>query len=246
MKNRRIALISALVVASVPLLATAASAHIAISSPDAVQGAEMSLLSFRVPDESPNASTVKVSIDLPIDNPVANVWARAIPGWTATTTMKKLAAPVKIGDFNVDTVPATVTWTAQSGTGIGPGEFQIFEIVADPLPKVPVMTFAAHQTYSDGSVVDWNQPPAADGSEAEHPSPEIELAAADSGAGMNASTSPSADASLSPVISASATPLPTASASSDTSGDSLARWLAGLAVVLSGACLAILVSRRRS
>jgi len=243
MKNRRIALISALVVASVPLLATTASAHIAISSPDAVQGAELSLLSFRVPDESPTASTVKVSIDLPIDTPVANVWARAIPGWTAATTMKKLDAPVKIGDFNVDTVPATVTWTAQSGNGIGPGEFQIFEIVADPLPDVPVMTFAAHQTYSDGSVVDWNQPPAADGSEAEHPSPEIELAAA--AEGMDASASPEASASSTPSISASATPLPTAS-SNDTTSDSLARWLAGLAVLLSGACLAILVSRRRS
>ena len=246
MKNRRIALISAFVVASVPLLATAASAHIAISSPDAVQGAEMSLLSFRVPDESPTASTVKVSIDLPIDTPVANVWARAIPGWTATTSTKKLDAPIKIGNFNVDTVPASVTWTAQTGTGIGPGEFQIFEIVADPLPDVPVMIFAAHQTYSDGSVVDWNEPPAANGQEAEHPSPEIELAAATEDAGMGTSTSPSADASSIPVISASATPLPTASAGSDPSRDSLARLLAGLAVLLSGACLAILVSRRRA
>ena len=75
MKKNRIALISAIVVASVPLLATAASAHIAISSPDAVQGAEMSLLSFRVPDESPKASTVKVSIDLPIDAPPAQCLA---------------------------------------------------------------------------------------------------------------------------------------------------------------------------
>jgi len=243
MKNRRIALISALVVASVPLLATTASAHIAISSPDAVQGAELSLLSFRVPDESPTASTVKVSIDLPIDTPVANVWARAIPGWTATTSTKKLDAPVKIGDFNVDTVPATVTWTAESGNGIGPGEFQIFEIVADPLPDVPVMTFVAHQTYSDGSVVDWNEPPAANGEEAEHPSPEIELAAATDG--MDATATPEASASSTPSISASATPLPTAS-SNDTTSDSLARWLAGLAVLLSGACIAMLVSRRRS
>jgi uncharacterized protein YcnI len=205
----------------------------------ATQGGEMSLLSFRVPDESPKASTVKVSIDLPTDTPVANVWARSIPGWTVATTMKKLSAPVKIGDFNVDTVPATVTWTAQSASGIGPGEFQIFDIVADPLPDVPVMTFAAHQTYSDGTVVDWNQPPKADGSEAEHPAPKIELAPATDA--MSASASPS----TSPVVSASATPLPTAS-SSDTSSDSVARWLAGLAVLLSGACLAILISRRRT
>ena len=239
MKPRRIALTVALAVASVPLLATAASAHIVVSSPDATQGGEMSLLSFRVPDESEKASTVKVSIDLPTDTPVADVWARSIPGWTATTTMKKLSAPVKIGDFNVDTVPATVTWTAESGTGIGPGEFQIFEIVADPLPEVPVMTFAAHQPYSDGTVVDWNQPEPADGSEAEHPAPTIELAAANEG--MSSSASPS----TSPVVSASATPLPTAS-SSDTSSDSVARWLAGLAVLLSGACLAILIGRRRS
>jgi uncharacterized protein YcnI len=148
---------------------------------------------------------------------------------------------VKIGDFNVDTVPASVTWTAQPGTGIGPGEFQIFEIVADPLPHVPVMTFAAHQTYSDGSVVDWNQPPPADGSEAEHPAPTIKLAAATDG--MTASQSPSASAS--PAVSASATPLPPA-AGADSGTDSLARWLAGAAVLLSGACLALLVARRRT
>jgi uncharacterized protein YcnI len=239
MKSRKIVLTVALAVASVPLLATAASAHIVVSSPDATQGGEMSLLSFRVPDESEKASTVKVSIDLPTDTPVADVWARSIPGWTATTTMKKLSAPVKIGDFNVDTVPATVTWTAASGAGIGPGEFQVFEIVANPLPDVPVMTFAAHQTYSDGTVVDWNQPEPADGSEAEHPAPTIELAAATDG--MSSSASPS----TSPVVSASATPVASAS-SSDTSGDSVARWLAGLAVLLSGACLAILIGRRRS
>jgi uncharacterized protein YcnI len=241
MNTRKIAVALGLAIASVPLLATAASAHIAVTSPDATQGGEMSLLSFRVPDESPKASTVKVSIDLPTDTPVANVWARSIPGWTATTTMKKLSAPVKIGDFNVDSVPASVTWTAQSGTGIGPGEFQIFEIVADPLPDVPVLTFAAHQTYSDGSVVDWNQPPPADGSEAEHPAPTIELAAATDG--MTASQSPSASAS--PVVSASATPVPSA-AGADAGTDSLARWLAGAAVLLSGACLALLVARRRT
>ena len=243
MNPRQMAAALALAVASVPLLATAASAHIVVSSPDATQAGEMSLLSFRVPDESPKASTIKVSIDLPTDTPVANVWARAIPGWTATTTMKKLSAPVKIGDFNVDTVPATVTWTATAGAGIGPGEFQIFDIVADPLPKVPVMTFAAHQTYSDGTVVDWNQPPPADGSEAEHPAPKIELAPATDAMTPSASSTPAS--STQPVVSASATPLPMASGA-DTGSDTVARWLAGLAVLLSGACLAVLIGRRRT
>jgi hypothetical protein len=37
------------------------------------------------------------------------------------------------------------------------------------------MVFAATQTYSDGSVVNWNQPPPAGGGEAEHPAPEFAI-----------------------------------------------------------------------
>ena len=50
------------VLASVPALAVAASAHVAVTSPDAVRGGELALVSFRVPTESEKASTVMIQM----------------------------------------------------------------------------------------------------------------------------------------------------------------------------------------
>jgi uncharacterized protein YcnI len=238
---RRAALAAAAVVVSIPLLAQAASAHVAVYSPDAVRGGETAMLSFRVPNESPKAGTVAVRIDLPKDAPVAEVLAQPIAGWTVSSTERTLSTPVKIGDFTLTKVPSSVTWTAQKGTQIAPGEFQVFDLVLNPVPDVPTLTFAATQTYSDGKVVVWNEPEPTDGSEAEHPSPEISLAA------ETPSESPSASASESPspTVSVSATSIASGDGASSTS-DSTARWLAGAALVVAVACLVVLLVRRRA
>jgi uncharacterized protein YcnI len=170
---RRSSLVVAATLISIPLLAEIASAHVVVTSPDAVQGGETALVAFRVPNESDKASTISVRIDLPVDHPVAEVMVEPIPGWTITTTERKLDAPTKVGDFTIDKAPESVTWTAESGTKIGPGEFQTFYIVINPVPNTPTLTFTATQKYDDGSVVKWNQPANADGSEAEFPSPEL-------------------------------------------------------------------------
>jgi uncharacterized protein YcnI len=54
---RRIPLAAGLAVLTLPLLATAASAHVAVSSGDAVHGREAGLITFRVPNESASATT---------------------------------------------------------------------------------------------------------------------------------------------------------------------------------------------
>ncbi len=238
---RRAAVAAAVVVVSIPLLAQAASAHVVVSSPDAVRGGETAMLSFRVPNESPSAGTVVVRIDLPKDAPVAEVLAQPIAGWAVSSTERTLSAPVKIGDFTLTKVPSSVTWTAQKGTQIAPGEFQVFDLVLNPVPDVPTLTFTATQTYSDGKVVAWNEPEPTDGSEAEHPSPEISLAA------DTTSVSPSASASVSPspTVSVTATTVASGDSAASTS-DTTARWLAGAALVVALACLGVLLARRRS
>src|SRR3954454_8197430 len=76
-----------------------ASAHVGVSSPDAAAGG-YGKVTFRVPNESDTASTVKIRIQLPTDTPLASVWTMPVPGWTATTTKTRLTPPVKDDDGN--------------------------------------------------------------------------------------------------------------------------------------------------
>ena len=125
-----------------------------------------------------------------------------------------------------------------------PGGFQLFDITIAPVPDVDTMTFTATQVYSDGSVVTWDQEPAADGTEAEFPKPELVLAA-------ETAASPSPSASPSETGSPSATPTITVTASpiaapSDSSGSSNAVPLviSIVAALLGGGALAVALRRR--
>jgi len=236
--SRRVTLIVAILGASIPLLAQTASAHVVVSSPDAVRGGESVLLSFRVPNESPTAGTIKVRIDLPVDAPVAEVLAQPLPGWTVATSQRSLSAPTKVGDFTLTKVPASVTWTASAGTSIAPGQFQIFDLVTNPVPDRPTLTFAATQTYSDGQVVHWDQPTPAGGTEPDHPAPELTLAAAGGSTPVASATARATTVSASPIAASG-----TATVSAPV--DSAARWLAGAALAVAVGCLVGVLTRRR-
>ena len=241
----RAGLVAAAVLVSVPLMSGIASAHVAVTSPDAVRAGELALVSFRVPTESAQASTVKVTVTLPIDTPVAEVQVRPIPGWASSVTERSLGSPTKVGDFTLTKVPASITWTAQSGSGVKPGQFQLFDITIAPVPDVPTMTFTATQVYSDGSVVRWDQEPAADGTEAEFPKPELSLVAADTATpSPEASTSPTASptASATPTITVTASPI-AAPSDSSSSSSSVPLVVAIVAVLLGGAALVVALRR---
>ncbi len=242
-RSRRCVLVVAAATVSIPLLAQAAAAHVVVWSPDAVRGGETALLSFRVPDESATAGTVAFRINLPVDEPVADVMARPMPGWTVSSTERSLPAPTKVGDFTLTKVPASVTWTAAKGTSIAPGQFQLFDLVINPVPDTPTLTFTATQTYSDGKVVRWDQPAPADGSEADFPAPEIALAA-----GSSAAPTPAASATTPAAqITVTASPVALSTPTGDPgSSDNTARWLGGAALVVAAGALVVMLLRRRT
>jgi hypothetical protein len=107
-----------------------------------------------------------------------------------------------------------------------------------PVPDVETMTFDATQVYSDGSVVQWNQEPAADGSEAEFPHPELPLATGEPEGSASASPTESAT----PVVSVTATPV--AAPSDSTSGSGTVALVASVVALVLGAG-ALLVALRR-
>jgi uncharacterized protein YcnI len=198
--------------ASVALLSTAAPAraHVRVDANDAAPGTT-SVLTFRVPGESETgALTTQLNVELP---DVASARTEVMPGWTARLDRDAAAGTV-----------SAVTWTAAPGTGVSSDQFALFRISVK-LPDTETVRFPATQTYSDGTVVRWDQAPLPGGGEPEHPAPVLTLT------GTHAAP---ADDHPAPVA---------ASATADNS----ARWLAGGALAVAAvAVAAALLARRRS
>lgn len=160
---------AAALVLAVPL---AASAHVRVN-PDQASVGSYATLTFKVPTESATAGTVKLEVDLPTDTPLGSVSYQPLAGWKTEVVTEKLAKPIKTDDGTVTEAPTKVIWTADAGVQIAPGEFQQFVISAGAMPDTGSILLPAHQYYSDGSVVDWDQKTPASGKEPEHPAPTV-------------------------------------------------------------------------
>ncbi len=135
-------------------------------------GAEDELV-FRCPDESANAATVKLVVQLPVDHPIASVKVRPIHGWRSRVTMRKLTVPITTDDGVVVAAVDTITW---SGGRIEPGEYQDFAILAGPIPSgAKELPFKAIQTYSNGEVVRWIERRGPGEAEPAHPAPVLHV-----------------------------------------------------------------------
>ncbi len=190
--------LAAAAAACLVLVAAPGWAHVEVSPAEATQGADTTL-SFSVPTESDSASTTKVQVFMPEDHPIASVSVRPHPGWHAEIRTAKLATPLSTDDGEVTEAVTRVTWTPdRPQDALKPGEYDDFDLSVGPLPEVSSLTFKTLQTYSDGTVVRWIDPPAAAGQpEPEHPAPTLTLVPAsdDSAAGTDAGTSGSGSGS---------------------------------------------------
>ena len=178
MKKFSLLAVLAAVFATAVALAAPASAHVTVNSPGATAGG-YAVLTFRVPTESDTASTTKLAVSVP---KFQSVSVQRVAGWTYSVK--------KSGDTVTE-----IDWTADGAdNAIKPGEFGQFPISVGPLPKTKSVSFGAIQTYSDGSVVQWNQTAAAGSdTEPEHPKPTLVLAAADTTTASSSSSSDSSD-----------------------------------------------------
>jgi uncharacterized protein len=160
-------------------IALPAYAHVTVSAPGATKGGGDQEITFRVPVEK-NIDTVKVQVALPTDTPIASVDVKPIPGWTHSEKTTKLSKPIHTDDGDITEAVSQITWTAQKGQGLKPGEYGDFTIIAGQLPDAPELTFGTIQTYRDGSTVKWIQRQAPGSSEEpEFPAPTLSLSSAD-------------------------------------------------------------------
>lgn len=167
--------------------APVALAHVTVRADKAVQGGSAEIV-FRVPTESDSARTVKVAVALPTDTPIATVSIHPEPGWTYQLTRTTLPSPVTDGHGDeLSEVVGQVEWIASDAAAApGPGEYQEFRMVARPLPETDRLIFKVVQTYDDGTVVRWIDPPVDGGPEPEHPAPVLPVVAPAAGSGDGA------------------------------------------------------------
>ncbi len=169
------AALTAALVLAVPL---SASAHVHVDPDQSEPGADDLRLTFTVPNESASAVTTGVSIGLPTATPLADVAYLPVPGWTARIVQGTLPKPAKVDGTTVTEAPLRVEWTADDGAAaIRAGQIQEFVITAGPIPDVATLAFPTAQTYSDGTVVTWDQVTPSSGAEPEHPVPTLYVTA---------------------------------------------------------------------
>jgi uncharacterized protein YcnI len=166
----------------VVLAAGPAFAHVSVDPSEANQGG-YATLTFKVPNEKDDASTVQVEVEIPTDHPIASVSVQPVPGWTATVAKTTLPTPVETEGGQVTEAVSKITW---SGGEIQPGQFQQFPVSMGPLPETDEIVFKALQTYSDGDVVRWIEATPANGEEPEFPAPVLTLEEVEEGADHHA------------------------------------------------------------
>lgn len=155
MRNVRILAGALLAIFFASLMGSAASAHVTVQPSTAEQGARGRFV-FRVPNESDTAGTIKLEVQTPKDAAAAMSGLRVKPktGWDVSVEKAPLDPPVKGERGDITEYVSKVTWTAQGGVLIGPGEFDEFDFTTGPLPEdKDEIAFKAIQSY-DGALGD--------------------------------------------------------------------------------------------
>lgn len=197
-----------------------ASAHVHVNPDDPAAGG-YTHLTFNVPNESPTAKTNKLEVSLPTDTPFNSVSVKPLEGWTAQLVTTTLPKPVTIAGAPVTKAVSSVVWTADAAHQIGQNEYQAFSISVGVLPDAgTTITLPATQSYTDGTVVKWDEKTVEGQPEPEHPAPSFVTTASDT------ATSDASKSTASPAPSAAGS-----TASSD--AGSTAGWF-GLAAGLIG------------
>ncbi|APX00447.1 YcnI family copper-binding membrane protein [Arthrobacter sp. QXT-31] len=219
----------------------AASAHIEVT-PEATAEGGSTQLTFRVPSESKTAKTTKIKVDLPVSTPFSSVRAKPVAGWTAQIVKGKLPKPVTVNGATVTEAPLSVTWTATDPQHqLSDQQYQTFSIFAGRLPKSgTTVMLPIVQTYSDGSVRNWDDPAVEGQDEPQDPAPSFVTTAA---AAEGAHAEPAAAAAA---AEQATQPAAAVTADNTTQGLTWAALAAGILGLATGAAALFQARRTRS
>ena len=162
---RRWTIATGFVAAVALVVAAAASAH-AIMSPAVAKANALQQFTLSVPTEKAGLTTTKIELTVPPSFAIDS-FEPPPAGWTQQTQSK---------GSGEEAVVQQVTW---SGGHTPTGQDSVFRVNAS-IPKSGTVTFLVRQTYSDGSVVDWNGPESSD-----TPAPTVEALTSFGGGGTS-------------------------------------------------------------
>ncbi|WP_276354734.1 YcnI family protein [Cohnella caldifontis] len=133
-----------------------ASAHVTVQPPQVTAGSYQ-VFTLRVPTEK-DAATVQVKVEVPDGVEVSRFEPK--PEWSYEL------------EKNTDGKIISVTWKS-TGKGIGSTEFGQFDFQGKVAADAKELVWKAHQTYADGSIVDW-----AGAADSDHPASVTKVAEA--------------------------------------------------------------------
>lgn len=156
--------------------AAPAVAHVRVDDGQSPPQGGFGIVRLVVPTESADASTVGFTITLPDGVDLTSARTLPIPGWTAAVETEPAGDSERV---------SRIVWrTGDPANGVKPSEFAEFTFSAGPWPEdadsVPLLS---EQTYSDGSVVAWNEIAVDTDTEPEYPAPVVTLGAPQDGHG---------------------------------------------------------------
>jgi uncharacterized protein YcnI len=163
-KEKQMKLALALAAVAVLVLPASALAHAELSPPVGLKG-RLQLYTLAVPTEKDGATTTKIELTVPPGFGIDSF--QPAPGWTRS---------VRASGSGEEAVVQKVTWT---GGSVPTGEDSVFGFLASA-SAAKTYDFTVRQTYSDGSVVDWNGPESSD-----TPAPSIEARSTLGGGGSS-------------------------------------------------------------
>jgi uncharacterized protein YcnI len=227
--------------------ALAAAAHVVLRPGTATQG-EFTKLTFHVPNEKDDSSTVKVKVVFPEarDQIVPAAVAQTKTGWKIKIDKVRLDEPVIVEGQEIWEVVESVTWTAVEGTAkIRPDQFDEVSVFGGPMPSVGKAYFKAYQYQSNGEVIAWDQIPSDGDPHPAHPAPALTLTPPSGGTAQKSGTTgaPAAftgDTAVRLTAAAESTP-----AEEDGSPSMLGASLSVVILLAGGMGVGLLAGRRR-
>ncbi|AKH83410.1 membrane protein [Streptomyces sp. CNQ-509] len=242
---RRMSVSTAVAAGTVLILAGPAAAHVSVDPGEAEQGG-YATVSFKVPNERDNASTIKLEVTLPTDHPLTSVMPEPVPGWDVKVEQAELDTPIESHGEKITEAVSKVTW---SGGKVEPGTFQRFPVSMGALPEdADQLVFKAVQTYDNDEVVRWIEVPGEGAEEPESPAPVLALTPAEDGGHGGADDDDADDAGNgddAEPAAAEGESSEDSAADDDGSSDTMARTLGIVGIVLGAGGVAFGVLSRR-
>ncbi|MDZ5444451.1 DUF1775 domain-containing protein [Micromonospora sp. 4G57] len=174
---RAAALGAAVVAGTLSWPGPASAAEVTITtSPAQVHQGDAVEVAVVLPEERSGSRTSRIELRMPADAPVGEVYPLSVPGWAPRITTRTLDQPVAgIHAPELDQVTDAVTWIRMPGAAAGATRLSLG---MGPMPATDRLTFQLVQTYADGTVVRWVDPPGG-----AHPAPTVPLLPALPGSG---------------------------------------------------------------